>query len=261
MVTPVACIQGRHDGWCCFTRNNVWFRQGDQWQFGSAEKSFDLLKVFFPRSRFEGIYRCPCPVAPQGWYTGTPYGPVDLTPFEGDWSSYRCIIFLGWHSYEKGDGEKMLDYVRQGGTLLLSRRHLSAGLVHNAAPEYMGDSALDELLGSSWQSASGVIRRQIGNGKVIFFASDSFPAEESIQAEYRAAMEETAREICDLENETCYVKANEDVNFCVRELPDGSRQVLLLNIRWWDRKSASVTIFRNGIPETVEVPEGVITVK
>jgi hypothetical protein len=96
---------------------------------------------------------------------------------------------------------------------------------------------------------------------VIFFASDSFPAEESIQAEYRAAMEETAREICALENEICYVKANEDVNFCVRELPDGSRQVLLLNIRWWERKNASVTIYRNGTPEVVDVPEGVIIVK
>lgn len=261
MVTPVACIQGRYDGWCCFVRNNVWFRQGDPWQFGDAEKSFDLLKVFFPRSRFEAIAHSNCPVAPQGWYTGTPYGPVDLTPFEADWSSYRCVIFLGWHSFEKGDGEKMLSYVKNGGTLLLSRRHLSVNLVHNGAPEYVADSALDELLGKNWQSASGIIRRQTGRGKVIFFASDSFPAEESIRAEYSAAMKEAAEEVCALESEKCYVKANEDVNFSVRELPDGSRQVLLLNIRWWDKKSASVTLCRNGITETVEVPEGVIIVK
>lgn len=261
MVTPIACIQGRYDGWCCFSRDNVWYRQGEEWKFGPAEESFDLLKIFFPRSYLGGIYQCPCPVAPRGWYTGTPYGPVDLLPVEGDWKEYKAVIFLGWHTFESGDGQKMLDYVRQGGTLLLTRRHLSTALRHNGKAQFIEDPALDELLGENWQKASGVIRRSCGEGKVIFFASDSYPAEETIKAEYEKAMKETAEEVCAREQENCYVQANEDVNFCVRELPDGSRQVLLLNIRWWDGKSSQATIWRKGVPETVEVPEGVIEVR
>ena len=45
------------------------------------------------------------------------------------------------------------------------------------------------------------------------------------------------------------------------QMGEGSRQVLLLNIRWWDGKSSQATIWRKGVPETVEVPEGVIEVR
>ena len=260
LLTPIACIQGRYDGWCCFSRNNVWYRQGAEWEFGAAEESFDLLKLFFPRSKLQDIYCCPCPVEPQGWYTGTPYGPVDLAPFEADWRSYRCLIFLGWHTFEKGDGEKLLNYVKEGGTLILSRRHLSTSLIHNGKAEYASDAALDELLGEDWQQAQGIVRRNYGKGKVIFFASDCYPAEKEIKEAYLGAMAECAEAVCREEYNSCYAKGNEDVNFCVRELADGSRQLFLLNIRWWDKASSKVTVYRKGIPEEIVVPEGEIII-
>ena len=259
LITPIACIQGRYDGWSCFTRpETVWNRTGQQWKFGPAEESFDLLNVFFPRSRFTDIYCCPCSNEPHGWYTGTPYGPVDLLPFEGDWSSSKCVIFLGWHSFVPDDAKKMLDYVRRGGTLLLSRRHLSTALEHDAAPEYVNTPELDILLGDSWQTAEGIIRRTVGSGKLIFFACDTFPAETAIRKEYEKAMADIAQDICSREYEKCYVKANEDVNFCVRELDDGSFQLMLLNIRWWDKAPSHVTVYRNNIPYEQEVEYGKI---
>jgi len=262
LVVPIACIQGRYDGWSCFSRSApVWYRRGEEWKFGPAEESFDLLKLFFPRSRLAGISRCPCPAEPQGWYTGTPYGPADLLPFEGDWSSYRCVIFLGWHTFEKGDGEKMLRYVEQGGTLLLSRRHLSRSSIHNGVPEYESDPALDALLGPDWRERSGVSRRKCGRGEVLFFASDAYPAEEEFRQGYEEAMREIAEKACAEEMKTLYVRANEDVNFCVRERADGSREAALLNIRWWDKAPSRAVIVRNGKEEEIEVPEGVILLK
>ena len=60
---------------------------------------------------------------------------------------------------------------------------------------------------------------------------------------------------------TLYVKANEDVNFCVRERSDGSREAALLNIRWWDKAPSRAVIVRNGKEEEIEVPQGVILLK
>ena len=171
------------------------------------------------------------------------------------------MIFLGWHTFEKGDGEKLRSYVEQGGTLILSRRHLSTSLIHNGKAEYTSDAALDELLGQNWQQAQGIVRRTCGKGKVIFFASDCFPAEEEIRKEYLEVMAESAEAVCREEYDFCYARGNEDVNFCVRELEDGSRQLFLLNIRWWDKADSKVTVYRRGIPEEIVVPQGEIIIR
>ncbi len=259
IVVPIACIQGRFDGWCCFTRDNVWKREGDQWKFGEAEESFDLLNVFYPRSVFSDIYRCPCSVAPQGWYTGTPYGPIDLVPFEGEWNSYQAVIFLGWHTFQSEDGKKMLEYVQNGGTLLLSKRHLSTALEHDSAPIYQAEATLNELLGENWHN--GMIRRKIGAGEVICFTEELFPANPQIRANYENEMKKIAENICRGEAEKCWVEANEDVNFSVYEDENGNRAVYLLNIRWWDKKSSTVTLTRNGQKEPIILEEGIILQK
>lgn len=256
MVVPMACIQGRYDPWMCFSRGNVWCREGDQWNFGDAEKSYDLLHVFYPRSLLDGIYRCPCSVEPQGWYTGTPYGPVDVMPFEGDWNSYRAVIFLGQHVYEEGDGVKMLEYVKNGGTLLLSRRHLSTSLLHNGAPEYHTDSALEELLGQDWTACEGLRKRQVGKGQVIFFADDCFPANDSICADYELQMRKIAEDVVNMESTSLWAKGNEDVNFAIYEQENGTRTAYFLNIRWWDRQDSQVTLLKNRHAETWSIPEG-----
>jgi hypothetical protein len=84
MRVPFAVLQGRWDGWGCFGRGPVWGQRGSEWAFGEPEKSFDLLNVFYPRSLLDSIYRSQCPRQPQGWYSGTPFGPVDLLPIEGE---------------------------------------------------------------------------------------------------------------------------------------------------------------------------------
>lgn len=259
MRVPVAAIQGRYDGWSCFARGaNVWQREGDYWKFGPPEESFDLLGVFYPRSKFGGIYRCPCPNEPQGWYTGTPYGPVDLVPCEGDWKRYRVLIFLGWHTYEAGDGTKMLEFVENGGTLLLARPHLSNTVDRNRFPRLSGEYALDALLGQGWHSAVGVIRREVGSGRVVYFADDCYPVHEQVRAEYENEMRRSAESVISEERSLGWVRAGEDVNFAVYDGKDGRRVIYLLNIRWWDRATAAVTLLLGADEYEITVEEGEI---
>jgi hypothetical protein len=258
LVTPIACIQGRYDGWRCFGKGNVWCNAEAQWQFGAAEESFDLVKLFYPRSKLDSIYVDSCPDAPQGWYTGTPYGFVDLLPFEGNWADYGAIAFLGWHSYEKGDGEKMLEYVRNGGQLLLCRRHLNMELTRGGQIRLpVGEAALDTLLGAGWKTATGLRVRRIGAGTVHFMASDEWPAA-SIRHAYEACLKGLAEQMAEQEAARGWIEANEDVEFACYEQADGSRVFELLNIRWWDRKTSTVVYHHGKRRKTIAVPFGEI---
>ncbi len=258
MHVPVAAVQGRYDGWCCFTRGNVWQREGECWTFGEAEESFDLLRVFYPRSKFGGIYVYPCPAKPQGWYTGTPYGPVDLAPFEADFQRYQVLIFMGWHTYELGDGAKMLAFVENGGTLILSKPHLSTGLDHNQPSKLPEDAVLDALLGKGWRTASGVVRREVGGGRVVYFADDRYPANAAIRSEYEQEMQLAAEKTEQHERAKGWIRANEDINFAAYDCEDGSRVIYFLNIRWWDRADAKVTLLLGKNEYAITVSEGEI---
>ncbi|MCK4501725.1 MAG: hypothetical protein KAU22_01735, partial [Desulfuromonadales bacterium] len=134
LVAPVAILQGRNDAWKCFLRGNVWSGMGDQWKFGPAEESMDLINVFYPGSKLDAIYKFPCPNEPVGWYTSTPYGPIDLTPIEAGsevLDSYKAVALLGWNTYKKEDFEKLLNYTKNGGKLLLTHAHINTELKHD----------------------------------------------------------------------------------------------------------------------------------
>lgn len=262
LVTPAACLQGRYDGWRCFdSGKNVWCHHGEEWKPGLPEESFQLTKVFFPRARLDAVHVSQCDSSPKGWYTGTPYGPVDLLPWEGDWSPYRAVALLGWHTYRPGDGEKMLRYVRQGGTLLLGKRHLNTALGRleplTLPPQ---EEALETLLGKEWRTATGLRERQEGQGRVLYFPSPEWPAHPEVLPAYGQALQRLARECALAEERQGWIRANEDVEFAAYEQEDGHRCFYLLNIRWWDRRSARATLVQGSTERTVEVPFGEILV-
>ena len=263
MTVPLGIVQGRHDGWSCFNgKRNVWCREGDRWQYADPEKSFELLHYYYPRSLFEDIYRCPCSVAPQGWYTGTPYGPVDLFPSEGDFSHYDSVIFLGWHTFVKEDAQKFLSFVKNGGRLLLTKAHLSAETERNKPMQILSDPALEELLGEDYPHEKGVIRRTVGKGTVVCFMEESYPA--SLEKEYQTEMEKITESTLASQWKKGWIHANEDVNFSVWDVPaeegrsTSMRVIYLLNIRWWDPKTSHVTLRCSGNEYSVAVPYGEI---
>jgi hypothetical protein len=244
---PIAVIQGRYDGWRCFGRGNVWMREGRQWKFGLAEESFDLLKVFYPRSVLSDIYRNDCPVEPQGWYSGTPYGVVDLLPIEASaelLDTYKVIAFLGWNTFVAEDFEKLLNYVKNGGSLILAKPHLSICTKRNMDSVLKPDAVLYELLGDDFANTSTdsteIIRRQVGKGKVIYFKIDTYPADGRIREIYENELKTLALEAEECERNKGWIRGSDDVNFTVYDWADGkTRTIYLLNIDWWSGKTAA----------------------
>lgn len=258
MTVPVAVIQGRYEGACNFAPDQVWNREGEPWKFGPPEDSMNLLRVFFPRFQFKAIYSCPCPVEPQGWYSGTPYGPVDLVPVElpdSQLKQYRAAAFLGWHTFSPEDSARLLSFVENGGRLILARPHLSTN-VERCRPSHLpeSDASLDRLLGEGWRTKQGVLRRKVGRGTVVYFADDLYPADASIRAAYEKELADAAMDAVREERKHGWIRGSEDVDFTVYDREDGLRVMYLLNINWWKPAPAGAELLFGGASFKLMVP-------
>lgn len=131
--TPIAILHGRYDGWNGFIGQRLWGMP--HMLVGEAEKSWQLLKVFYPLDRIELSGMCVTGTSdgpegkddkPRGMYSGTPRGNVDVMPVEcGDYSDYKLLAFLSYNAAEKSDFDRLEAYVRKGGTLLLGWPHMA----------------------------------------------------------------------------------------------------------------------------------------
>ena len=254
-VAPAAILQGRNDAWRCFVRKgSAWSQAGEQWKYGPAEYSFDLLKVFYPGSKPDAIYVFPCPRQKQGWYTGFPYGPVDILPVEAPDSvlqSYRALAFLGWNTFQEDDFARLLRYVVQGGTLLLGRAHINAELNHGKSPRLPQKSqVLEELLGKNYHVLKGIIRRNVGKGTVIYFASKEYPVDSSVYDEYCNELKKIGHMMVNKERTKGWVKGNDEVQFTAYDnAKNNSRTIYLLNTGWWKSEPSAKALLLIGNEE------------
>ena len=235
---PLAVLQGNLCGWRCFGRGGTWGSLRPELAFGPPEESFDLLSVFYPRSRLDGIYKNPCPDdEPQGWYTGTPFGPVDLLPVEAPLScmeSYGALVFLGWNTFRETDARRLLSYVKRGGTLILCRRHLSRAVERGGPVELPDSAAVRELVGNPRGSRQAPRVGAVGKGTVVYFATDAYPCDRSVRAAYEAAMRDAARQAGSRERARGWIHGSRDVGFTAYDWEDGTTRTLyLLNVDWW----------------------------
>ena len=150
MRVPVGFLHGQYDGWTCWSHAKVWGQADPEWDFAEPEKSWDLLKVFFPRSVLAPIYRDPCPHEPVGFFTGTPYGPADIVPIEANpetLSKYTTLVFLGWNTAEADQMERLRKYVEDGGHLILALPHISVEVRRKKLPQPLTGPKVRQLIG------------------------------------------------------------------------------------------------------------------
>ncbi len=83
-------------------------------------------------------------------FSGTPYGAVDVIPYEKDYSKYKSLAFLGWNTYEEALKEKLYNYVKEGGTLFISLCHLNKTDRNDKAMEYPQAESMQDLLGLTY---------------------------------------------------------------------------------------------------------------
>lgn len=228
LMSNIAVIQGRNDAWKSFGRGSLWSQKGDKWKFNKACESFDLLKVFYPDHI---VNSC----GPDGWFTSTPYGTVDLLPVEAPqevMNRYKALIFLGWNSYDETDFGHIRDYVLQGGTLLLSAAHLNEELQPDKPVRFpQKDALLREMLGEDYQKLAVKTEIGYGKGRIVYFPQKAYPAEEVLRSEYTASMKEIASQSVARELDKGWVEAAPSVGFTVWDCAD-RRTVYLMNTDW-----------------------------
>ena len=260
----IAVIQGRNDAWKSFDRGLLWSQESDKWKFNKACESFDLLRVFYPKNKLDAC-------GPEGWFTPTPYGTVDLLPVEAPlevMNKYKAMIFLGWNTFSESDFTHIRDYVFNGGTLLLSAAHINSELEPDKPVRLpANDNVVREMLGNDYRNMKGKNVISYGSGKIIYFASASYPAENDIMKDYEDEMHKLGKMYANEEYSSGWVKNSDNVGFSVWDSSD-RRTIFLLNTDWesdamihnaelvYGSSSFTIPVRRYNI-ETVHISHGV----
>lgn len=293
LMSPIALIHGAYDGWVCFTRQNVWAHEGDEWKFGAPEASWDLMRVFYPDAVLDAIYRHPCPDSPQGFYSRTPYGTVDVLPVEASvekYAAYKYMAFLGYNAAERGQLEKLITYVNGGGQLLLGWCHLFTDINRNDAisgTPHPLDAA--DLLGVSWngflpsdngltlgdiemendvcvlEERNGVpflLKRNLGNGCVYFVNAREYPAEESVSPVYKRILNEFGKAAVEENRKIGWMCGFDTVQTAAYDREDGIRVIYAINTDWWseDEDAALTNLLLGDEKYTLQIPRNRITI-
>ncbi len=254
--TNIAVIHGRNDSWKSFGRQYSWSQKDEKFRFGPAMESFDLLKVFYPENIVDGC-------GPEGWFTSTPYGPVDILPIEADndiMQQYKLLIFLGWNTFNNADFIRLKKFVEKGGTLLLTAAHLNSNLQPNTPiifPE--DDTVIKTMLGLDYKSYTEKKEISLGKGKIIYFPQSTYPIEQEIRSAYTESMQSLASETIANEPEKGWIKASPYIDFTAwdQQLLGGKelRTIFVLNVDWnSDHDNRPATFMFNGyeFPLTIE---------
>ena len=135
------------------TQTHVWRVAEPGWEVGDAEQTWQHFRVVHDAEPWytppEMYYwqKDPIQVPKQGT---PPFGQVDIVPVEAPLSalkSYRCLVFLGWNTMTPDVYEKLRQYVRGGGRLLMSLPHLSTQVHRKPELALIHDGDLRDLFG------------------------------------------------------------------------------------------------------------------
>ncbi len=279
--TPIAFVSGRYDGWQCFSRKGDTFGV-EGFGFEAPEKAWDLLTFFYPKSSLSSHNYYDCKDEPLGYYSGTPYGNVDIVPIEADsFNDYRLLVACGYNRAQRDDADKLLQFVESGGTLILGYPQLSTttdrqkviacehDYIVDGAPEFIKDTLNGDTVHVSKSCDCErvfmytdnkrplVIEKNIGSGKVYFITAKEYASNPAVDKAYRTVLQKATAEVA--MRESVYAIGDKDVQFSVFENDDGSKNIYFLTTDWYsDSRDGKGTLVTGGQKYTVPVPFGSI---
>ncbi len=148
-VTKVAFLHGNLDGYTGFMGSSVWSQfDRKEWEKGAPENSWRILEEVY-RSRdwhdFANFGR-----DGKDFSHAPAYGQYDVLPVESDVSvmkNYDLLIFAGWNTMTEEIYEKLKEYVKEGGRLILSAAHLNTSDRRDGEIKLIHDGKLSDFIG------------------------------------------------------------------------------------------------------------------
>ena len=190
----VAFVSGKYDAWTGFCQSSV-FNQfnREEWGHGDAEYSWRVLDSIGTKRKWADNSN----YGDNDTSAYPAYGMYDIVPIEADvdaLSKYDTLIFLGWNTMTDENMDKLTEYVRRGGRLLMSAAHLNYSTKRSG--EYIPPSKekLEALCGCSFNGES--IRTNCGtkfeyeslDEKTLYPGSKSFVIDPLYSAGYAEYM-------------------------------------------------------------------------
>ncbi len=282
LKTNIAILQGKYDGLDMFTHPDATVWRMDGVPKGASESSWDLLEVFYPHAKLGCVYEHNCPHEPVGFHTGTPYGLVDIIP---DYASsefmarYPYLIMLGYHCNSYDFNNRLLQYVKNGGTVLATLAHFTDCTDHKTANAGQGKlvdtesfrkltggyTVVNTQQGQRLADADGavhsMIHNTVGKGRVILFNTTAYPAHDSIRTQYKGFMEALAQQNARQEKARGWAETKDWVTTSIFDAED-RRTIYCMNVNWWSDEEPveQVTLHNDGYCYTFPVERDTVCI-
>ena len=178
-TTEFAFVSGRYDAWSGFCGSSLWDQyERKEWGHGEAEYSWKIINELGVRRKWADVAN----YGDNDTSAFPAYGTYDVVPIEADidsLSKYKYLVFMGWNTMTNEDANKLAEYVRRGGNLLMSMAHLNQNTKRNSDYLPIDNDIMEELCGVrftgevvSTNSGTKFVRNSL-NKDILYPGSDS----------------------------------------------------------------------------------------
>ena len=170
----VGFVSGNLDAWCGWGGSSLWNQfHREAWGHSDAEHSWRLVYELGTKRTWDDVMN----YGENDLSASPAYGMYDIVPIEADTDKlcrYDYLIFVGWNSMTAGIMDKLTEYVRRGGHLLMSAAHLNTSTARDGSFSMISDEKLEALFGcrctgESVSTNGGVkFRRESADSRVLY---------------------------------------------------------------------------------------------
>lgn len=164
-----AFVSGLHDAWSGFVGTSLWNQfEREDWGYGPAEYSWRLMEEIGAKRKWTDITN----YGDNDLSAYPAYGTFDIVPIEAPlekFSEYDYLVFLGWNTMTDENMDKLTEYVRLGGRLLMSAAHLNRNTARDGRFMPISDEKLEKLFGCRM---TGETFKTNGGTKFEYVSSD-----------------------------------------------------------------------------------------
>ena len=157
-MAKIGIVHGQYDGTPGLWNKEVWGQyQDEKWLEGAPEESWQLINVLLRKNNWFDAER----IADRDHSGNPPLGQFDIIPIESSLEvlkEYSSLVFLGWNTMDSEIYDKLVEYVKDGGHLLMSLGHLNIELDRAKELKMFNGGDLKELFGVSIKGGLSNIR-------------------------------------------------------------------------------------------------------